>query len=297
MRKAAVSGGTGFIGRRLCAILPPANVLTRNPAKAPPDLASAACFRWRPEKEQPPPESLDGCDAVFHLAGEPVAKGRWTAAKKQRIRDSRVLGTRNLVAGLRTLRDPPSVLVSASAVGFYGSRSNEELIESSDPGKGFLAEVCQEWESEALRAESFGIRVVCVRIGLVLGREGGALGRMLPPFKLGLGGRLGTGKQWMPWIHVADLARLFVFASEMPDLRGPVNGVAPGAVTNREFTTALARAVNRPALFPAPAFALRLALGAFAEVLLASQRVLPRAAEQAGFRFRHEKLSSALRSL
>ena len=297
VRKPLVSGGTGFVGKRLCALLPAPNVLTRRPEGVPREFARAACFRWGPEEGPPPPEALESCDVVFHLAGEPVAEGRWNAAKKRRIRDSRVLGTRNLVAGLRALPEPPPVLVSASAVGFYGSRRNEVLDESSGRGTGFLAEVCEEWESEARQAESFGMRVVTVRIGLVLGREGGALGRMLPLFRLGGGGRLGDGRQWMPWIHVQDLARLLVFAAENKSLNGAVNGVSPRPVTNREFTAALGRAVRRPALFPAPAFALRLALGEFAEVLLGSQRALPRAATEAGFKFRYGTIDSALGSL
>lgn len=294
MRKALVTGGTGFVGKVLCSSLGSANVLTRKPEHAPPELSHVACFRWEPAGGPPPPEALDGCDTVLHLAGEPVAEGRWTAAKKERIHDSRVDGTRNLVEGLRAMESPPSVLVSASAVGYYGDRNEEELTEQSRAQGGFLTDVCLEWEHEALKAEEFGMRVVTIRIGLVLGRGGGALGRMLPLFKLGLGGRLGSGNQWVPWIHIEDLVKLFVFAAENDALGGPVNGVSPNPVRNRDFTKALGSAVKRPTLFPAPAFALRLGLGGFAEVLLASQRVEPEAALDAGFEFQYPTISSAL---
>lgn len=291
-----VTGGTGFVGKVLCISLSSANVLTRRPEHAPPALSHVACFRWDPAGGPPPPEALDGCDTVLHLAGEPVAEGRWTAAKKERIRDSRVVGTRHLVDGLRAMESPPDVLVSASAVGYYGDRNEDELTEQSLAQGGFLADVCLEWEHEALKAEECGMRVVTIRIGLVLGR-GGALGRMLPLFKLGLGGRLGSGNQWVPWIHVQDLVKLFVFAAENDALRGPVNGVSPNPVRNRAFTKALGSAVNRPTLFPAPAFALRLGLGGFAEVLLASQRVEPKAALDAGFEFEYPTISSALAAI
>ena len=284
------------MGMRLCELVDSPNVLTRKPESAPSELWKAACFRWVPDDE-PPPESFDGCEAVFHLAGEPLAEGRWTASKKARIRDSRVIGTRNLVAGLRALDSRPPVLVSASAVGIYGSRGDESLNEQSPAATGFLGDVCRQWESEAMRAKEFGMRVVTIRIGLVLGKEGGALAKLLPLFKLGAGGRLGNGRQWMPWIHVEDLTRLLVFAAENSSMHGPVNGTAPNPVSNRGFTRALGQAVRRPALFPAPAFGLRLILGEFAEVLLSSQRVVPKAAVDAGFQFRYSTIGSALSDL
>ena len=295
--KPLVTGGTGFIGQQLCRFLRATNVLTRRPERVPPELSSAACFRWDATAEPPPVEALDGCDTVFHLAGEPVAEGRWNDAKKARIRDSRVVGTNNLVAGLAQMDRPPKVLVSASAVGFYGSRGNEILSEDSPPSSGFLADVCQEWENAADAATDIGTRVVTVRIGMVLGKSGGGLAKMLPLFRLGLGGPLGSGRHWMPWIHVRDLVRLFVFAAAHDGVHGPVNGVAPNPVTNREFTRALGRAVRRPAVLPAPAFALRLGLGGFAEVLLASQRVTPAAALGAGFKFDYDDIDSALAAL
>lgn len=295
--KQLVTGATGFVGRHICALLEAPNILTRRPETAPPKFDRSACFRWDPTHEVAPAESLSGCEAVFHLAGEPVASGRWTKGKKARIRDSRVKGTANLVAGLSAMESPPKVLVSASAVGYYGSRGDEELNENSASAPGFLAEVCQEWEAAAQSAEALGVRVVTLRIGLVLGKDGGALARMLPIFKIGAAGKLGSGKQWVPWIHVEDLARLFVFAAEQPDLSGPVNATGPLPVRNTDFTKALGRAVRRPTLFPAPAFALRLALGEFSEVLLASQRVIPTAALDAGFEFRHSTIDSAMAAI
>lgn len=282
------------MGRRLCTLLTTPRILTRAPERVPPEFAKSACFRWDPARELPPAEAFDGCEAVFHLAGEPVAEGRWTKAKKANIRDSRVEGTRHLVEALRELESRPKVLVSASAVGFYGSRGNEVLAESAAAADGFLADVCRAWEAEAGAAEDLGMRVVTIRIGLVLGTQGGALARMLPLFKLCAGGRLGDGQQWMPWIHVDDLASLFLFCAQSETLDGAVNGCAPNPVTNQQFTKALAKAVGRPALFPAPAFALRLGLGEFAEVLLASQRAVPDKAQSAGFQFKHPTIETAL---
>ncbi len=292
-----VTGATGFVGKQLCARLGAPRILTRRPEATLADFSQSACFRWNPESELPPPEALDDCDAVFHLAGEPVAEGRWDDDKKARIRDSRVLGTRNLVAGLRAMQDRPAVLVSASAVGIYGSRGDDVLTEGASQADGFLADVCREWEAEANAAESLGIRVVTIRIGLVLGAQGGALAKMIPLFNAFAGGRLGSGRQWMPWIHVQDLAALIQFSAELPGMRGPVNGSAPNPVTNKEFTRALAGALGRPAMLPAPAFALRLALGEFADVLLASQRVVPEKAKNAGFEFRYPTISAAFRTI
>ena len=292
--RAAVTGATGFIGKQLCALLDRPKVLTRNPGALPSELSGLQAFQWEPLAGPPPPAAFEGVEAVFHLAGEPVAEGRWSAKKKDAIRNSRIAGTRNLIAGLAPLRDKPQVLVSASAVGFYGSRGGEMLTEKSGAAEGFLADVCRGWESEAAKAEEHGIRAASVRIGLVLGKSGGALQKIVPIFKLGAGGPLGNGRQWMPWIHAADLARLFVYVAEHETMRGPINGTAASPVTNKQFTRALAKAVRRPALFPAPAFALRLMLGEFAEVLLASQRVVPQAALENGFQFEFNELADAL---
>jgi len=274
----SISGASGFIGRHLMK-----------------SLAQAGHSLRALSRHAPPAESLREADAIIHLAGEPVAQ-RWTAAAKQRILDSRVVGTRNLVEALAALPRRPEALICASAIGYYGSRGDEILTESSAPGSGFLPEVCVAWEREAQAAEAFGMRVVRVRTGIVLDSNGGALVRMLPPFRMGLGGRLGSGRQWMSWIHLEDLAALFQFAVES-QVRGPLNAVAPNAVTNSEFTRELARALRRPAVFPVPGFALRLLFGEMADVLLASQRVAPAAAEAAGFHFRFPQLAPALASL
>jgi uncharacterized protein (TIGR01777 family) len=241
----------------------------------------------------PPPEaSLRDAEAVIHLAGEPVAQ-RWTAEGKGRIRQSRVQGTRSLVEALGNLSSGPRALVCSSAIGYYGSRADDVLTEASAPGTGFLPEVCVAWEGEAAAAEQLGMRVVRLRTGVVLDRRGGALERMLPAFRLGAGGRLGNGRQWMSWIHLDDLCEMFRFAAEQP-VRGAMNGVAPHPITNGDFTRALAAALKRPALLPVPAIALRLLFGEMAEVLLSSQRVLPKGAEEAGYRFRYPQLAAAL---
>ncbi|MBK6847766.1 MAG: TIGR01777 family protein [Proteobacteria bacterium] len=292
--QALITGGTGLLGRELLAHLRDAVVLSRDPARCSGTRGVGRALRWDPAAEPAPLEGLQGIDVVFNLAGESVAEGRWTEEKKRRIRDSRVMGTRNLVAGLRALGRPPAVFVSASAVGYYGDRGDEELDETSTGGRGFLAEVCAEWEREALAAEALGIRVVCVRIGIVLAQGGGALARMLTPFKLGAGGRLGSGKQWMPWIHLDDVVGVLVHASRTAAVRGAINAVSPHPVTNAEFTRALGHAVHRPAFLPVPKTALRIAFGELSEVLLASQRVLPRVAERTGYTFKHPALDRAL---
>ncbi|MBM3746613.1 MAG: TIGR01777 family protein [Acidobacteria bacterium] len=293
--KIALTGASGFIGRRLIERLRAGghalHVLGRRAA------AGLPFSFWDAGGENlPPEESLREADAVVHLAGEPVAQ-RWTAEAKRRIRATRVDGTRRLVDALARLARRPAVLACASAIGIYGSRGEEILDESSTPGDGFLAGVCQEWEQAAAGAEALGVRVARLRIGVVLGRDGGALARILRPFKVGFGGRLGNGRQWMSWIHLDDLVELLRFAVETPALRGPVNAVAPGAVTNAEFTRHLAAELNRPAPFPVPAFTLRAIFGEMASVLLDSQRVAPTAALSAGFRFGHPELAPALRQL
>jgi hypothetical protein len=290
-----VTGASGFIGRRLVERLQAGahavSVLGRKPA------GTLPFFFWEAGGEnRPPEESLREADAVVHLAGEPVAQ-RWTPEAKRRIRLSRVAGTRRLVEALAALPRRPTVLICASAIGFYGARGEEILTEASPPGAGFLAEVCAGWEQAAAAAEALGLRVVRLRIGMVLGPDGGALARMLPPFKLGLGGRLGDGRQWMSWIHRDDLVELIRFAVEEPVLAGAVNAVAPAPVTNAEFTRRLAAALHRPALFPVPAVALRALFGEMASVVLDSQRVAPAAAQAAGFAFRYPELGSALRHL
>lgn len=295
--RALITGATGFIGKRLLEQIVEPVVLSRNPAGALQNLGNVEVHAWDLMSGPPPAEAFHGVEAVFHLAGEPVAEGRWTADKKRRIMESRKVGTANLVKGLEQLAERPPVLVSASAVGYYGSRGEEVLDETAPPAHDFLAAVCVEWEKAAQQAASFGVRVVNPRIGIVLGAEGGALGKMLLPFKLGLGGRLASGDQWMPWIHLDDLVGLFLHAAAHREVSGPMNAVAPHPVTNREFTRTLAAAVHRPAILPAPGAMLKLAVGEFAEVLLASQRVVPRVAERTGYAFQYPHLADALRAI
>ena len=298
--RALVTGATGFVGDRLLAHLQEPVVLSRDGANAERDLAKfgVKAFSWNPTKELAPAEAFAGIDTVFHLAGESVASGRWTSAKKVRMRESRIAGTRNLVATLAALPVKPKVLVSASAVGYYGDRGDEILDESASPAGDYLAELCQGWEREALAAKAHGIRVVTIRIGIVLGPKGGALAKMLTPFYLGAGAPLGSGKQYMPWIHLEDLVRMMLFAAERENVHGALNGTAPSPVTNREFTKTLGRAIHRPTFMPpVPGFMLNIMFGEFGSILLNSQRAIPKAAEQAGFKFEYPQLESALQNI
>jgi len=294
-----VTGATGFIGQslvqRLAADGHEVHILIRKPRTGlPPQIPYSI---WDAQENDPPPAALDGAEAVVHLAGEPVTQ-RWTQAVKRGIRSSRVGGTQRLISALSQLNSFPRVLIAGSAVGYYGSRGDEVLTEASAPGKGFLAEVCEEWESAANLGLALNMRVVRLRTGLVLGREGGALARMLPAFRAGAGGRLGSGEQWMSWIHLQDLISLIIQALTNEKLTGAVNAVAPTPVRNSDFTHALASELRRPAIFPAPMFLLRLLFGEMAAAVLeASQRVLPAAAEKAGFDFRYTELGPALRDL
>jgi len=249
-------------------------------------------FVWDAMKGLPPAECLEGVDAVVHLAGEPVGQ-RWNDEVKNKIRESRTTGTRHLVQAMRAQSTPPGVLVCGSAIGYYGSRGDAVLTEESAPGSGFLADVCVAWEKEADAAESLGIRLVKLRTGMVLGANGGALAKMIPPFKAGMGGKMGSGDQWVSWIHVDDLVGIIQQALNS-SMRGPVNGTAPNPVTNADFTKALGHALSRPAVVPMPAFTLKFMFGEMSEVMLASQRVLPKAAEAAGYAFRYPALEPAL---
>ena len=298
--KILVTGATGLIGRSLCRALTDEShavaAVSRSPVK-PQSLAVAEVYQWDPQSGPLPQAALDGVDAVVNLAGEPLDARRWSDQQKRLIRDSRVVTTRNLVEGLRSVGRKPAVLVSGSAVGFYGDRGDEQLEETSPAGHGFMSEVCEEWEREAARATELGVRVVQVRTGVVLSREGGALQKMLAPFKLGLGGPLGSGKQWFPWIHIKDIVGIFRHAILTSTLAGPVNGVAPEPVTNREFTRELARALHRPAFLPVPEMALRVLMGEMSAVLFGSQRVVPKAALASGYEFHYPLLASALADL
>ncbi len=289
-----VTGGTGFIGRHLCAALLAdghrVTVLSRRPAARVRALCGGVDTVSRPE-EMPP------CDQVVNLAGEPVLGPRWTRSRRQLLWESRVTLTERLVARMKALEPRPKVLVSGSAVGYYGDRGAAVLTEEARPGLGFGAELCVAWEDAALEAERFGVRVCLVRTGPVLGRGGGVLERMLPLFRLGLGGPLGGGRQWFPWIHLEDEVRALRFLLDHETLEGPFNATAPHPVTQREFARTLARLLHRPAWLPAPAFLLKLALGRQAEILLGSQRAIPAKLLEAGFEFRHPDLEPALRRL
>ncbi len=253
---------------------------------------------WDPLTGDTDASQWEGLDAVVHLAGENIAKRRWTNTQKARIRASRVEGTRHLCRILTSLERPPSVLVAASAIGYYGDRGDEELDESSPPGEGFLAEVCQEWEAASRVAEEAGIRVVRLRIGVVLARDGGALAAMLRPFRWGLGGRVGSGRQFWSWIELGDLAEICYTALNDTRLAGPVNAVSPHPVRNADFTRTLASVLKRPAIFPLPAWVVRAMLGEMGEeLLLASTRVVPRRFLTLSFPYRYAELEAALRHL
>lgn len=293
-----LTGASGFIGNRLVAQLDARghqlHLLGRAPKKG--MLAAARFSIWDTATTEPPLDSLEAADAVVHLAGEPVAQ-RWTADVKRRIRSSRIDSTNLLISALSKVQQRPKVLVCASAIGYYGDRGDEKLTEASKPGTGFLPEVCVQWEQAASRARELGMRVVPVRIGIVLHPEGGALEQMLPPFKWGVGGKIGSGEQWMSWIHLDDMIRLLVHTIETPGLNAPLNAAAPHAVRNSEFTLMLGRTLRRPALIPVPEFAVRLLFGEMASVVTSSQYVLPEATRKSGFTFDHEQLGPALANL
>lgn len=293
----AVSGASGLVGSRLCSGLEAqghrvSRLVRREPTKGSGEVLFDA------SRNLIGASSLEGVDAVVHLAGEPVAAGRWTAARKRRIRDSRVIGTRLIAETLAGLDTSPSVLVNASAIGFYGDRGDEILDETSEPGEGFLPETCVAWEAATAPAEAAGVRVVRFRIGIVLSAEGGALAKMLPIFRAGLGGKTGDGGQWMSWISIDDLVEMLVYAVSTESLSGSVNAVGLEPVRNSEFTRTLAGVLHRPAFVAVPEFAVRTLFGEMGqELLLSSTRVLPRRLKQAGFEFRHPTLQMALRAV
>jgi uncharacterized protein (TIGR01777 family) len=293
METVLITGASGLVGKALTRALRARGYdvvkLVRHPPSEPDEV------QWAPGEFVAWPDDKP-LDHVVHLAGEPVF-GLWTPEKKKAIRESRVVGTRTMAEFCAARKQKPKSMISASAIGIYGDRNGEELTEASAPGSGFLAEVAKEWEAAAAPARQAGIRVVHPRVGVVLGKHGGALKQMLLPFQLGLGGRVGSGKQWFSWIALSDLLNLLLFAMETSAVIGPINAVAPEPVTNRDFTRVLAYVLNRPAIFPVPAFVLRRLPGGMAdEALLASERVIPRKALDWGFRFVYPELIDALQA-
>lgn len=292
-----VSGSTGLVGSALVPLLTSGGHEVVRLVRGAPQ-PGARDIHWDPDAGKLDEAALEGIDAVVHLAGESIASGRWTAAKKTRIRDSRVRGTRLLSEALARRQQPPRVLVSASAIGYYGDRGEELLTEDSPVGTGFLAEVCRDWEQATEPAAAKGIRVVNLRFGVILTPAGGALAKMLFPFRMGVGGKIGSGRQYTSWIALDDAIGAVQHALVNEAVRGPVNGVAPRPVTNLEFTKTLGRVLGRPTIFPMPAFAARLAFGEMAqELLLAGARVEPARLGQTGYRFRYPDLEGALRHL
>jgi len=291
----AVTGASGLIGNALIPVLTTAGHAVIRLVRRTPGPGEAA---WNPGAEQIDATALEGVDVVVHLAGESIASARWTGERKRTIRQSRVVGTGLLARTLAALDRKPRLLVSASAIGIYGNRADASLTESDPPGTGFLAELGRDWEGAVLPASQAGIRVVLPRFGIVLASKGGALAKMLPPFRLGIGGRLGSGRQWMSWLSIDDAVGIIEHAIAHPELSGPVNAVAPEPVTNAEFTRSLGTVLGRPAVLPVPTFALELLFGEMAgEALLGSQRVLPRRLEETGYAFRDPLLLPALRRL
>jgi uncharacterized protein (TIGR01777 family) len=293
METVLITGASGFVGKALTRSLRARGYdvvkLVRHRPSEPDEI------QWAPGEFVAWPEEKP-LDCVVHLAGEAVF-GLWTPEKKKGILESRVVGTRTIAEFVASRAQKPQVLISASAIGIYGDRGDEELTESSAPGSGFLADVAKEWEAAAEPARRAGIRVVHPRIGVVLGKDGGALKQMLLPFKLGLGGRVGSGRQWFSWIALSDMINLLIFAMETTSISGPLNATAPAPVTNREFTRVLAYVLNRPAIFPVPEFVLRRLPGHMAdEALLASERVVPQKALEAGFKFAHPELIDGLQA-
>ena len=291
--KTLVSGSHGLVGRALIkSLLNRGDTVSRLVREAP---SGSNEIEWHPNQDQIDVRKLNGFDAVVHLAGESIASGRWSPEKKTRIRESRIKGTKLLSGALAQASHPPRVFVSASAIGFYGNRGDEVLTEQSAAGNDFLAGVCKEWEQSAEPAVEKGIRLVKARFGIILDKDGGALAKMLPPFRMGIGGRIGDGKQWMSWIGLADVIGALEFVIENQALSGPVNFVAPNPVTNATFTSALGRILGRPTFLPVPAFGARLAFGEMADaLLLSSQRVEPKRLNETAYRFRYSNLNDAL---
>ena len=297
--RVVITGATGFVGQVIVKQLVAAGdeviVLTRNVAKAAITLGSSCrYYQWDDGESLPPLEALEGSDGIINLMGETISK-RWSEPQKKKIYNSRINGTRKLVEAIDKLQHKPKVLVSTSAIGIYGNRGPEEINESSSLANDFLAKVCKDWEDEANKAQNCGVRVVIIRVGIVLGRKGGALAKMLPIFKLGAGGPLGSGNQYMSWIHVKDLASMYIEAANNNELKGVFNGTSPYPSTNSEFTKLLGKTIGRPAFMPAPSFAIKLALGEMSQLLLEGQKVLPEKFKAAKFRYRYATLEMALK--
>ncbi|HEX8119819.1 MAG TPA: TIGR01777 family oxidoreductase [Solirubrobacteraceae bacterium] len=298
MARVTLTGATGRIGLSLVDALvargDEVTVLTRRPERAAHKLPSAvAAHAWDPTAGPAPADALAGRDAIVHLAGEDVAQ-RWSAKVKEEIRASREAGTRNLVAGIASAGPRPKALVSASAAGYYGPRDDEPVAEDAAPGDDFLAQVVVAWEREAAAAEALGLRVALMRTGVVLSADAGALKKMLPPFKLGVGGPVAGGRQYIPWVHLDDVVGMYLAAIDDERWSGPVNVVAPGAVSNRDFSKALGRALHRPALAPVPGAALKLLYGEMSQIVLTGVNMVPRRAQELGYAFRHPQVQEAL---
>ena len=292
-----VTGATGFIGSALCAaLLEQGHALTLLTRGAPRDANTGTkhWLHWTPGTLRDWDAAVDGVDGVINLAGEPIAEKKWTHTQGRRIEKSRIDATHSLVQACAKVRQKPKFLINASAVGYYGPRGDETLTEDAPPGDDFLGVLCQAWEDEAQKAEELGLRVVRLRTGIVLGPGGGALTKMAKPFKFFLGGPLGSGKQWMSWIQLEDLLRMILLVIENPLARGPINATSPNPVQNKEFSRTLGKVIHRPCWAPVPGFALKLALGEMAQMLLTGQRVVPAAAEKLGFQFRYPHLQEAL---
>ena len=296
-----VTGATGFIGRQLVQLLQSRGddliLLTRKAPSLSPASLKLRYVVWNPEDERSLIREVDGVDAVVNVAGEPIVGKRWSESQKAKILKSRVNAAQIIARSVKEASSKPKVLINASAIGFYGSRESEILTEDSRAGSDYLAEVCKAWEAHAVRVEDFDVRVVRLRIGIVLAKHGGALRMMLPPFRIGIGGWLGSGNQWMSWIHIKDIVRLILFCLDHESAKGAINAVSPQSVTNKAFSLVLAQVLKRPCLLPVPEFALKLLLGEAAALLLASQRVMPKKAEELGFSFQFPDLRRALEEI
>jgi uncharacterized protein (TIGR01777 family) len=300
--RVVILGATGFIGRALVYALHGRGddllILSRRPNLVTRRFGTQIrAVQWTPEYDPAWGREIEGYDAVINLAGEPLFSRRWNTRQKDLILNSRADSAAGIIKAIRRIDHRPDTLISASAVGYYGPQGDQELTEDSPPGEDFLAKVCRAWEEEVEDDDTQSVRTVRIRIGMVLGRGGGALGRMIKPFKFGLGGPLGSGKQWVSWIHLRDLVDLIRWALDNPKVEGPLNGTSPHPITNKEFAQTLGRALHRPAAFPVPGFLLRLAVGGAAEVLLEGQRVVPARVLESGFSFTYPTLSAAFQEI